>query len=136
MAKVSEWTKKYQITLDAINEIVVVYPTFTYANSEKSKVLMMIGDWDQSLDASLKILSNEPTNIFALKAVAFHKLAREGSLIEACEKLDELLRQVEAQEDKNINLIMHISQLFSRVSGRNPKILNITLGLLQRGRKI
>ena len=57
---------------------------------------MMIGDWDQSLDTSIKILSSDPTNIFALKAVAFHKLAREGNLNEACEKLEELLMQIEA----------------------------------------
>ena len=41
---------------------------------------MMIGDWDQSLDIFNKILYSEPKNIFALKAFAFHKLAREGNI--------------------------------------------------------
>jgi tetratricopeptide repeat protein 21B len=59
LAKISESNKKYQITLDAINEIVVVYPSFPYANTEKSKILMMIGDWDQSLETAVKVwLSN------------------------------------------------------------------------------
>lgn len=55
LAKISELNKKYQITLDAINEIVVVYPNFPYAMTEKSKILMMIGDWEQSLETTMKV---------------------------------------------------------------------------------
>jgi hypothetical protein len=30
----------------------VVYPTFPFSESEKSKVLMMIGEWEQSFETS------------------------------------------------------------------------------------
>ena len=55
LAKVSEWNKKFTITLDSINEIMVVYPTFAHAETEKSKVLMMIGEWDQSIETAEKV---------------------------------------------------------------------------------
>lgn len=48
-------------------------------------------------------------NLFALKGIAFHKLAREGNLPEACEKLEDLIRAIESQEEKNIALILHVA---------------------------
>lgn len=51
---------------------------------------MMIGDWDQSQETATKILQIDSNNIFALKGVAFYKLARQGNQLEACEKLEEL----------------------------------------------
>jgi hypothetical protein len=42
-----------------------------------------------------KILQDDNSNIFALKAAAFYKLARQGSHLEACERMDELAQAVE-----------------------------------------
>lgn len=44
-AKASEMQKKFNITLDSLNEIIVQFPKFLPALDEKAKVLMMIGDW-------------------------------------------------------------------------------------------
>lgn len=44
-AKSSEMQKKFSITLDSLNEVIVQYPKFLPGLDEKAKVLMMIGDW-------------------------------------------------------------------------------------------
>lgn len=136
LSKAAASAKKLQANLDAVNEIIVNYPQFAYGEIEKSKTLMMIGDWDQSLDCANKILYSDSNNIFALKACAFYKLAREGNIIEAVDKLDELSAAIDLQEPKNITLMLNISQLFSRVSGRSSKILSVTQTMLQKARKI
>jgi tetratricopeptide repeat protein 21B len=109
LAKASEWAKKFQITLDAINEIIIVFSSFPYGESEKSKVLMMIGDWEQSQEIATKILSSDSSNLFALKSVAFFKLARQGNLLEACDRMEELSSAVELSEGKNFQLWYHLS---------------------------
>lgn len=48
-AKASEMQKKFNITLDSLNEIIVQFPKFLPALDEKAKVLMMIGDWVNKL---------------------------------------------------------------------------------------
>ncbi len=44
-AKASEVQKKFNITLDSLNEVIVQFPKFLPALIEKAKILMMIGDW-------------------------------------------------------------------------------------------
>lgn len=46
----SEKLKKFTITIDSINSIIVEYPDFQPAKEIKAKVLMMIGDWDQTIE--------------------------------------------------------------------------------------
>jgi tetratricopeptide repeat protein 21B len=84
----------------------------------------------------LKVLYNDSSNIFALKIVAFYKLAREGNLNESIEKLEELINAIDEREEKNTGLMLHISQLFSRVSGRSMRVLQCTMGLLAKARRL
>ena len=46
LAKAAEQAKKYSITLDAINEISIVYKDFAFADFEKIRINMLINDWD------------------------------------------------------------------------------------------
>ena len=97
---------------------------------------MIIGDWEPSLELTQKILSIEKANIPSLKMLIFHLLAREGNLDETLEKLQFLVNTIEKVEPKNPELLFHISQLYSRVCGRNPQILAITFSLIEKARKM
>ena len=51
--------------MDTLNEIAVEYPDFLPASIEKSKILMIIGDWEQSIVTSERILEEDSNNIIA-----------------------------------------------------------------------
>lgn len=49
-AKVYEKQKKYDIALEILSEITVIYKSFNPAFIEKSKLHIFNGDWDQALE--------------------------------------------------------------------------------------
>jgi len=48
----SEKLKKFTVTVDTVNNIIVDYKTFLPAQEIKARVLMMIGDWEQSVEVA------------------------------------------------------------------------------------
>jgi len=50
LSKVCQKKKKYSEALDAINEIIVYYEDNLTVQIEKAKILMIINDWDQTLE--------------------------------------------------------------------------------------
>ena len=135
-AKSSEVQKKFSITLDSLNEILVTFPKFLPALSEKAKVLMMIGDWEQSIETCNKIFTSEKNDLTSHKIILFNLLAREGNLETFLQKFGEFLTLIDQLEPKNTELMMEISRLFSRISGSNPAIIKSTIGIIHKCRKI
>jgi hypothetical protein len=66
--------------------------------------------------------------------MAFYTIAREGDIDMGCEKLEALFQNIERQEGNNSNLFYTISQLFSRIAGRNSRILGITTKIVSKCR--
>lgn len=135
-AKSGEVQKKFSITLDCLNEILVTFPKYVPALAEKSKVLMMIGDWEQSLETCNKVFSIEKNEISSNKIVLFNLLAREGNIEAFVQRFSEFIQLVEQTEPKNIELMMEVSKLISRISGSNASIIKLTMVLLQKCRKL
>lgn len=135
-AKSSEVQKKFSVTLDSLNEILVTFPKFIPALAEKAKVLMMIGDWEQSIETCNKISIIDKNELNSMKIVLFNCLARDGNIENFCKSFSEFLSTIEQIEPKNSDLMLEVSKLFSRVSGANPSIIKMTIGLLQKCRKI
>ena len=54
-AKAGEYLKKFSQCMDILNEIIVVFPNFQYGLIEKAKLLMTIGDHEQSYELYSKI---------------------------------------------------------------------------------
>ncbi|CAK75826.1 unnamed protein product (macronuclear) [Paramecium tetraurelia] len=136
LAKASEINKKYPITLDALNELMIVWRDFPYTDVEKLRFCIFIQDWEQFQDLANKLLYDDPTNIFGLKAIAFYNLARKGDVRESLEKIEELFNAIQKQEEDNVSLVLNCCQLLSRVSGRNQQILQLTMSQIQKTRKI
>jgi tetratricopeptide repeat protein 21B len=57
LAKYNEILMKYRFALDKINEAIVVHPWFVPALFEKAKLLLLMKDWDQSMETAERILS-------------------------------------------------------------------------------
>lgn len=135
-ARAAERLRKFQIALDTLNEIIVEHPKYLPAIAEKSRLLLTIYDWEQSYEMAQKALTYDKHNIKALMIQIFHLLAREGRIEESIERLKTLSFAIDKTEPKNSDILFECAKLFSRICGRNPEILQITFGFLERARKI
>jgi len=128
--------KKWDRVLDDLNQVIVAYPNFMPAILEKARVLMLQGQWDESLLQAQRVLKRDPKDVSALRlAVLFH-LTREslggkgGAAI--ANKLNELMEAIEYNEPNNHALMYDVAQLVCRLANRNKNILRLTLVLIER----
>ncbi|KAL4503354.1 hypothetical protein ABPG72_000960 [Tetrahymena utriculariae] len=135
-SKANEMIKKFDISLNTINEINVLYPDFKGGLIEKAKLLMTVDDWEQLVDYCNKILYDDDKNIMALMLLTFYTFAREGDVETGCERLQKLIQAVEFSETRNMQLMFKISQVFSRISGRNTQILKFTMKLVNQCKQL
>lgn len=117
--------KKFEESLDTLNEGIVFYPTFIPFMIEKYLCLMSLGEWDEYHQAALEVSQRDRNSIEAVKALAFYELAREGNIDNAFMKIKELEDLVEKNEGKNPQLLYESAHLFLRVCGRNKKIVEL-----------
>jgi uncharacterized protein HemY len=89
-AKFFEKIKKYDVSLEILSEVGVLYKTFNPGLIEKSKIHIFNGDWDQALETISKVLIEERQNVEALRIYVFYLLSRESDLEAVVEKMDEL----------------------------------------------
>ena len=79
-SKFFEKTKKYDIALEILSEICVLYKGFTPGLIEKAKINIFNGDWDQALDTITKVLMDDRQNVEALRMYIFYLLSRENDI--------------------------------------------------------
>ena len=89
-AKFFEKSKKYDISLEILSEVGVLYKGFHPGLIEKAKIHIFNGDWDQALETITKVLVEDRQNVEALRIYIFYLLSRESDLEGVCEKIDEL----------------------------------------------
>ena len=135
-AKYFELKKQYSKALDNLTQAIVIYPWFLPALADKAKMLMMMGDWDQALETTERVLQQDPFDIEALRISSMYSLTRDGDSAKASEKISKLLESVDRHEPKNAELYYHIARPLARLSGRKPPVLNATLDLIGRARKL
>lgn len=56
-AKYFESKKEYSQSLEVLNSIIVLYSWFLPALTEKAKILVMLGDWDQAFETVQRVVS-------------------------------------------------------------------------------
>ena len=132
----TEILRKYDPCINVINEILVVYPDYQPAQLENIKVLILKGDWDVSKEKSDDFNEDFPNSIMGTKLAVFLELAHSGSLESSLEKLQQYLVLLTKKEGSNTDLFFSSAQLYSRICGRNNDILNLTIELTQRARKV
>jgi hypothetical protein len=128
--------KKYEIALETINEGTVFYPDFIPLMNEKCNCLMSLTEWEQFNEVSQEIIAKDSSNILAIKCAAFNELAREGSIDNAYMRLRELENIIDRKEGKNAGLLYDIAQLFSRICGRNVRVIGLLQKFIGKCRKL
>lgn len=73
-----EGRKSFDAALSDLTTMIVKFPAFIPALVGKSRVLMIMQDWDQALVTAHRVLGKEPNDIEALKIVTLHMLTRES----------------------------------------------------------
>lgn len=126
-AKFFEKIKKYDISLEILSEVGVLYKNFNPGLIEKAKIHIFNGDWDQALETISKVLLDERQNVEALRIYVFYLLSRESDLEAVVEKMDELFEAMKQQEAKNAELYYNLSRLFCRFCGRKVVVLKKTM---------
>lgn len=135
LAKLYELSKKFQDVVELLNELIVKQPRFLPVYLERTKVLMMIGDWDELVDSAQRILSLAPRNIEALRVWVFYLLAREPNIEQAQQKLKELVSALLEKEPKNPLLYLEVVKPIVRICGRRDFVLKAALGLVQEAKR-
>ena len=136
LAKLYEMTKRFQGVLEQLNELIVKQPKFLPVYLERTKVLMMIGDWDELVDSAQRILALSPRNIEALRIWVFYLLAREPNIEQAQQKLKELSSALLEKEPKNPLLYLEVVKPLVRICGRREFVLKTALSLAQEARRL
>lgn len=120
-ARYLEITHQYKQAIDIYNQIIVMYPIFMPALTEKAKSLIKLGDWDQANETLHSVLAQDDWNIEARTYSALFVLVRDFREDAAINLVEELYRAIEKFEPKNPKLYNRIASVFSRLSGKNKK---------------
>uniref|UniRef100_A0A8C9WIP1 Tetratricopeptide repeat domain 21B n=1 Tax=Scleropages formosus TaxID=113540 RepID=A0A8C9WIP1_SCLFO len=131
-AQYCEFRQNYSGALETINQVIVSFPRFLPAFIKKMKLLLMLQDWEQTVDAAQRLLQKEKNNLEALRMLALHSLCREGDISESINHLTNLVSNLEVHEPDTPELFYRMSLAFTRVCGRNEKILQQTHTMVDR----
>lgn len=65
--KVKQLLNEYDSAMDILNESIAMYPAYPHFLSEKAIMLASLGEWEQALDTTQRVLDIESNHLDALK---------------------------------------------------------------------
>lgn len=135
-AKYFEMCGDFDQANQTLSTLVVVYPKFTPPLIEKMKVELALQDWEQAEDTANRVLAIEPRNIEATKFKILQLICRKGHYEDAGLQLRRLYAELERVEQKNAIQFRMNAQLFSRICGRDPIVLEVTAMFAEKAASI
>ena len=146
-AKFYEHTGKFTESLESLNQAIVLYQWFHPALSEKAKVLVRMGDWDQAYDTAERVIQRDRQDIEAIRIMSLHALLRSSSASNGdgehgtstqrvVKLIGRLTESLERHEPMNAALYFECSRPLARLASRRPEILRMTLDLVKRAQKL
>lgn len=121
----------YQEALEDLNHIIVHHANFLPGLVAKSKVLMVMSNWDEAVNTSHRVLLADKECIGALRIICLYLLARSKSL-EVTNRMNDLHTALDNKEPSNSRLYFEVSQLCARLAGKQPNILELTLEMIKQ----
>ncbi|XP_068186204.1 tetratricopeptide repeat protein 21B [Antennarius striatus] len=131
-AQFYEYRQNYPGALEVVNQAIVGFPGFLPALVKKMKLLLSVQDWENSLDAAHRLLQKDKNNLEARRMLALHSLCRDGDITETVKQLSNLISSLEILEPHNPELFFRMSLAFTRVCGRNEKVIEQTFRMVER----
>jgi tetratricopeptide repeat protein 21B len=157
-AKYYEIKGDFEKALDNLNEVTVIYAWFLPAVTEKARIVIKSGDWDQGVELARKVLEQDSFDIESLRILVLEVrrlaarsvimqssckfcwfccaqlLCRQSRPPQAVPTLTDLIDSLDRHEPKNASLCHRISQSFARLCSRSKQVLELTLALVERAR--
>ena len=127
---------EFDEAIELLNQLIVVYQSFSPPLVEKMKVQLSLQDWDQADETVNRILSSDPKHIDGLKFKVLQTICRKGVYEEAYLQLRKFYAELERAEPKNSLIFLVNAQLFSRICGRDPRILEVTTMFAEKAASI
>ena len=127
---------QFDEAIELLNQLIVVYQSFSPPLVEKMKVQLSLQDWDQADETVNRILSSDPKHIDGLKFKVLQTICRKGVYEEAYLQLRKFYAELERAEPKNSLIFLVNAQLFSRICGRDPRILEVTTMFAEKAASI
>ncbi|XP_053733860.1 tetratricopeptide repeat protein 21B isoform X1 [Synchiropus splendidus] len=131
-AQYYEYHQNYSGALEVINQVIAGFPGFLPTLIKKMKLLLHLQDWEQTVDAAHRLLQKDKNNLEALQMLALNSLCRDGDISESTKQLSGLISSLEVLEPNNPELFYRMSLAFTRVCGRNEKVLEQTTRMVER----
>lgn len=131
-AQYYEFRQNYSGALETINQVIVSFPGFLPAFIKKMKLLLNLQDWEQTIDAAQRLLQMDKNNLEALRMLALHSLCTDGDITESVKQLANLVSNLDIQEPNNPELFYRMSLAFTRVCGRNEKVIQQSHTMVDR----
>lgn len=131
-----ERTGQAGVGVDVLTELSAAQPTFAPAYTEKARLLLRIGEWEQAADAATRALEIDNFNVEAHRLLATITLVREGPGAHAVQQVQNLAAAVGRVEPKNAVLLVEMARPIARLAGRSRALLAITIGLVEAACKL
>ena len=127
---------QFDEAIELLNQLIVVYQSFSPPLVEKMKVQLSLQDWDQADETVNRILSSDPKHIDGPKFKVLQTICRKGVYEDAYLQLRKFYAELERAEPKNSLIFLVNAQLFSRICGRDPRILEVTTMFAEKAASI
>ena len=128
----SKSDRDLRTVLNALNQVIAMYPTFTPALTDKCLLLSTAGEWDQALDTAQRLLDIATDSLDALKIIAVHAFTQEGHWDDAIQKFEDFDQALSQREPNNVPYAIETAVLFSNICCKQPRVLQICARALER----
>lgn len=122
----------FEAAIAVLNHLSIRYPELNVPLVEKMKAQLASWNWDHCTETSVRILNLEPTNVEALRIKILALICRDGNYEAGVKQLHNLYSALCKVEPTNCELFMSVAQLFSRICGRHPAILECTAMFVEK----
>lgn len=122
----------FEAAITVLNHLSIRYPELNVPLVEKMKTQLASWNWDHCTETSVRILNLEPTNVEALRVKILALICRDGNYEAGVKQLHNLYAAMCKVEPTNCELFVGIAQLFSRVCGRHPAVLECTTMFVEK----
>ncbi|KAJ8603414.1 hypothetical protein CTAYLR_010601 [Chrysophaeum taylorii] len=126
-----ERTGRFELAMEQVDHVVAVQ-LWIPALLEKSKLLILSGNWDQAFEVLKIILQQHSLNLMALRFVALHQIIRGADEASVLKHLTALVQAFKHYEPDNGALHLQTTRALSRACGRRPVILEVVISLTKR----
>ncbi|XP_061698597.1 tetratricopeptide repeat protein 21B-like isoform X2 [Syngnathoides biaculeatus] len=131
-AQYFEYCQNYTGALDVVNKVIASFPGFLPALIKKMTLFLNLQDWEQTTETAIRVLQTDTNNLDALHILTLHSLCINGDITESTKHLSNLIKSLDVQEPHNPDLAYRMSLVFSRICGRNAKVLEQVFKMVEK----